>query len=307
MKKKYAYDVWIFFLFLVILLGVNSDLLMGKDSSGSKKPRLYIKFSGIGNTAKGGDFNDFIERNNVYYTSLNENPRFSTKISVPKNFLGFGGEIGLEVDKFAIGLSVGHFKKNYLLEYHYTASSGFENQYTWDTTFSAVPIFVMIHYKAIRTSFFTASVTLGNGAYLSRFKSDQKQTYKNHTITYANDLIESHKNQLGFFAGTTFDFNVTRNLAVFIEASYRWVQFKEMKANEIFQDDNRTLLRESDFYYWTGNIKNDARFDAGSTSNTDWNTRPAKFDLNGFAIQAGLKIIFGSFKKEKAKKIAPMD
>jgi hypothetical protein len=182
------------------------------------------------------------------------------------------------------------------------------DNYTQDHTFSAVPIFLYIHYKIIDSRLLTTYFTIGEGVYLARYRNDRVQTYENHTLTFANSFMESKKNSLAFHIGATIDLNITANLALSIEAAYRLTSFKEMIAESYYEDDTQQVENEGDFYYWTNNRTQQGRFEIGDAEDKlFWDGIPAELNFNGFSLSVGLKITFGSKRKTQSIKIAPVD
>jgi hypothetical protein len=295
---------------LLMIVGDSNGFLAAK--SKFQKPRLYIKLKGMGNLANGGDFGDFVDRNGVYFNNLN-NSSDDYDITVtmpPAYFLGFGGEIGLETERYAVGISAGYIEKKFQLDYHFeNESTGFEDEYVHEYKFSAIPIYLMIHYKIIDTSFFTASFTIGQGVYLGRYRDDRAQTFKNHEDgkTFVNSYVESNQARLGFHLGTTIDIKITRNLGLFVEAAYRLVKFAEMEARDYYEDDKVANENEGEFYYRTNRRTGEAEFAIGISDRFFWDSTPAELNLNGFSFSVGIKIIFGSGKEAKPVKIAPQD
>jgi len=298
-------------IYFIIFLVVLSFSLFAAET---RKPRLYLKFSGIGSIANGGDFNDFIDRNDFYLTDINNSSDLYTiSTSQTSFFRGFAGEIGVNVKSYAVGISFGYIEKNFHIDYHYADDdSDYVESYTRDHTFSAIPIFLYIHYKIIGTRFLTAYLTLGEGVYLAKYRDDRSITYENFQnesgddITFVESYIESKKNRLGFHLGTTIDLNITGNFSLSIEAAYRFVSFKEMVANSYYKDDVEEDEEEGDFYYWINSRNESAQFTIGPPTNKIfWGGEPAKLNLNGFSFSIGIKITFGSRSQKKVEKIAP--
>lgn len=275
-----------------------------------QKPRFYIKFNGIGSLANGGDFGDFVERNETYFTDLNNSSdSYTISLTQAPYFRGFGGEIGFEAKKFAVGISVGYIEKTFSIDYNYNAdNSDLVDNYTRDYTFSAIPIFLFVHYKIIDTRMLTAYLTLGEGVYLARYRDERAQTYENYDFTFTNSFVESKKNRLGVHLGTTIDLNISANLALSIEAAYRLTSFKEMIAESYYEDDIQVVEVEGDFYYWINNRTEQGRFEVGDPGDRlFWDGEPTELNLNGFSLSVGIKITFGSKKKIEPVKVAPID
>ena len=277
--------VWVF---VLLWAGSSSTLL-----SESKKPRFYIKFKGNASLSSGGDFGDFVDRNDLYYNLLNSETDNYVTTKRPF-FQGFGGEIGVEVKRHAVGIGIGYISRNLDIDYHYESnSSDYEENYVRKHKFSAVPIFLFIHYKIVDRRFIKFFLTIGEGVYLATYRDDMAITYKNADLTFANSYVKSKKNNLGFHVGASIDFNISRNLALFIDAGYRLANFKEMEAENFYEDDNGEAKNvDRELYYGTNTRTEHARFSSGEGGGIFWDERLAELNLTGFTVNVGLKIIF---------------
>jgi hypothetical protein len=233
----------------VLLAAVSVESLPAQ----TQKPRLYVKFSGNAVFSSAGDFGDFVDKND---------PAATTR----SFFRGYGGEIGLEMKKHSVGVSAGYMER-YLDTGSLTRRS-----------FSAVPILLFIRYKLVNGSFFKASLTLGEGIYLAAYKEKTADTV----------LLKSMKNSLGFHGGVSVDLNIFKFLAIFVDAGYRLVSFKEMKGKD-YRTSGAPL--EGDFYYQANQDLGQYVFFIKQPNKAVPGSRPAVLNLNGFALSAGLKII----------------
>lgn len=302
---------WLVWLILAGVLWLAVGTSTWAYRSKERTPRFYLKFKAMGTTADGGDYGDFIDRTQTGLIELNTLPGYTISMDKPSYFQGFGGEFGFETGRFAIGFSGGFIEKTFSVDYsEMNAETGYETSYLWDYKLTAVPLFLFIHYKLIDTRFLSFFLTLGEGVYLTTYREDRSQTYKNYTLSYANSYIESKKNTLGFHFGATIDFKITRNIALFVEAGYRIVKLDELEASSFYEDDlNKNVETEGDFYYWLNDRTESGRLEIGPPDETkvNWEGMPAEFNLNGFSLSVGLKIIFGGGKKKGPVKIAPLD
>jgi hypothetical protein len=272
-----------------------------------QKPRFYIKFKGMGSLSGGGNFGDFVELNETYFTGLNNSSdSYTISVTSPPYLRGYGGEIGFDANKCAVGISAGYIEKTFHIDYHHEADA-IEN-YTRDHTFSAIPIFLFVHYKVIDTRLLTTFLTIGEGVYLARYRDHMEKTVEEAKIISTTSNLESKKNSLGFHIGATIDINISANLALSIEAGYRLTSFKEMIAENIEDVDGTEVEGEGDFYYWFNKRTEQAQFRIGPPGDRLFiDGEPAVLNLNGFSLNIGLKITFGSKRKPKPVKIAPVD
>ena len=289
---------------VVLLLAVGHNLFTAE----FQRPRFYITFKGMGSLSSGGNFGDFTDFNEPYFTNLNNSPEnHMVSVTNPAYFRGYGGEIGFDANKFAVGISAGYIEKTFHIDYHHEADA-IEN-YTRDHTFSAIPIFLFVHYKIIDTRMLTAFLTIGEGVYLAKYRDDLAHTLETNKIVNTTTYLESKKNSLGFHIGATIDLNISANLALSIAAGYRLTNFKEMIAESYKDVDGTETVEEGDFYYWFNRHTEEAQFRIGppEEDRVFIDGEPAVLNLNGFSLSIGIKITFGSKKKTKPEKIAPVD
>jgi len=289
MKKKF---IWVLALVLLVV-GSFGDLFADE-----KKPRFYIKLTGNGSFSSAGDFGDFITRKEAFFADFATDSRYTVTLTKQPFFRGFGGEMGIEVKKHAVGISAGYMAKKFTVDYHYAAdNSNYESTYLWEYEFSAVPIFLFIHYKVVDSRFIKAFLTLGEGVYLATYRDNRAATFENAQLTFINSGIRARKAQLGFHAGISVDFNISRNLALSLDAGYRLSKFENMNATGSYEDDNQDVPLEGVLHYKYFNVEGetgDTEFgiDASNPPRNKWEDLPAVLNLNGFSVSMGLKIIF---------------
>lgn len=281
--------------FVLTILVLLVALCAGGLWAESKNPRMYIKMQGYGSLSSAGDFGLFVDQKEAYYTTFETDPRYTISLSKQPFFRGFGGEIGIEVKKHAIGFSAGYISKKFSIDYRFKADNyDYENAFLWDYKFSAIPLFVFFHYKIINSRFFNAFLTIGEGVYLVTYKDTRAVTFKNADLTFINSEIKANQARLGFHAGISIDFNITRNIAISIDAGYRLAKFKEIEANSYYKDDEQEAAGEGILFYSVNQKTGDAEFrlDAADPPRTNWEDISSILNLNGVSLAAGLKIIF---------------
>jgi len=273
------------------------------------KPRFYIKLKGIGNITSAGIFGEMADANSERFTRLGEaSTNYSITADVPSFFRGFGGEIGFETKKFAVGIAAEYFEKTFHLDFDYLDNNGSGFHYLRDQKLSAIPLFLFIHFKVIDTSFLNVFLSLGEGVYLAKYRDDVTQTYTNHpSLTHATSYLNSTFNHLGFTIGTTIDLKISKNLAFFVDAGYRLAKFDDIKGKDFVETNKGITENEGPLYYWTNSINNERRFVIGEVTDNyvAWTGIPAELNMNGFSFSAGFKVTFGGGKKDTVK-IAPL-
>jgi len=301
---------------LLLVFAICFHMMFSGHLSARKKrksiiPHFYVKFKAIGSMTKAGDFGDFIDRNEIYFPEYGStHSEYDIAVTTPKYFVGYGGEIGFETERFGVGFAAEYIERNFHTDYQFINAAGGEQiDYTRDQSFRSVPIFLFVHYRLIDTSLLNIYLTLGEGVYLARYQDDYRQTVTTTTSASATSLTTSNMNHLGFHVGTTIDFKISRFLSLSMEAAYRRIHFKEPEADNILTDADGITETTGDLYYWTNEGSGESRFVIGEPdqSKFNWKGLPAVFDLDGFSFSVGLKITFDFKKKKKIEKVAPVD
>ncbi len=284
------------FIFFILLTLGGSLLLMPQ----YKKPRFYISIKGTGAFSNAGDFGAFIDKNTIYYEALGDLPGYQVAITQESFYKGYEGELGIESKNHTVGLSIGFLERNFSVDYSYIDDlTGFQEDYIWNYRFSVIPIQLFIRYRIFSNRFIRASLTLSEGVYLGNYRDERQATYKNYLVTFRNSIVKAKKSSLGFYAGTTIEFNLSKHLALLVDAGYRLVNFKEMTAEGFYEDDEVEDLNEGDFYYQENTRTGEVRFSVGAFDppRARWEELPAAFNLTGFSVSVGLKITIGSTEK----------
>jgi len=260
------------------------------------KPRLFIKFRGNINFLDGGDFNDMIDEDRVYFDGLiNSGKDYVITTETNSFFTGYGVEIGLEAGKYAVGIEIGFLVREYLIDFSLSEQQwNYRADYIWDQKFNAIPIIVNHYFKIINSKFITSFVTIGGGIYLSKIAYSRNDTYLNETISFANTNLEARRNFLGLHLGVTMEFNFTSNVVLFIDAMYRYVGFKNYSATLNYENDNLSIEVEGDLFYLINKNSGKGKFWVGNYDEEVWDEYPVSLNMNGFSLAAGIKIIFGS-------------
>lgn len=271
----------------------------GYPASKFGKPRFFIKFRGNINFLDGGVFQNMIDEDLVYFETLkNSGGDYVIGTDEDPFFTGYGAEIGIEAGKYAVGLDIGFLTKKYLIDYQYRDNStGYEWQYNWEQTFSAVPIFIYNHFKIIDGSVITSYITLGGGMYLARISSLKKENFLNGAVTFQNTSLEGKRSFLGLHVGASLELNITKNIGIFVEAMYRYVGFNNFTGTQIYEHDGGSTETEGDVVYLVDKESGKGYFWIGEYNTEDFEELPVELNMRGFALTAGIKIIFGSRKK----------
>ncbi len=284
----------VFLLLALLAAGMAHDLTAETESKKSERPRFYIKFDGLGSLSTAGNFGDFIDIEEAYLDDLALLPAHEMSITKDPYFMGFTGEIGVQVKKHAVGISVGYLKKSLTYTQHSELNSGLITDTEREYRFAAIPIFLFIRYKLLELSFIDGFVTVGEGVYLTTYSDDFNTTNSSGTVLSDAGYIEGRKNSLAFHAGITLDFKITKFLALSMDAGYRLSSMKEPEGvNYSLINGGTGVLTEGTLYYGADQLKTNATtLDLEDNVGDTVEPVPAVFNMNGFSLSAGLKLIF---------------
>ncbi len=316
---------------------------------------------GIGNI-NGGDFNLMIRDQNAFVADYNDEIMDEYWIDwkemkwLPK----FGGDLYARFGRyFGVGLGVEYIKKtnpgsmgveyeDSMTEYHTGYYTVYSETYSTITTISqtltVIPITLSFYGFLPVGPRAEAYVRAGAGYYLGKLASDQSDVgemiyhenyYLNSGSPYpphyhakiagsGSETWEATCNAFGAHFGAGFNFDVSNNLALFAEAFYRMVNFKDWRGSLTGGSDVRfyagwTNATDASNLPQIDSISYDDAFDGGlwffediweslatgaygqygmyedAPEEDGWtdNVRPFELNLNGFTFKVGIKISFG--------------
>lgn len=325
-----------------------------------------FSLSGGMSNINGGDFNQYITDYNLWAADYNDywgGDYYMVDWKEMKWMPKFGGEFFARFGQnFGVGLGVEYIKKSnpgtidYLSDEAYTDYySGYYivDQYydsqieTIDQTLTVIPITLSFYGFLPLGGQAEAYVKAGLGYYLGKFTTTWAAEWVDeyHMLWYYNsgaewdphyhDIYEGSNeygldvtcNTLGFHFGAGLNFNLSSNIALFAEAFYRMVNFKDWQGtgtydfhevnrwgwtNDVaganppytettnFSDSITGKLWSYDdiwSYLDTGSYSEYWLYEAGDEPDEipDWteNVRPTEINLNGFNFKVGIKIFFG--------------
>ena len=254
---------------------------------------LYVKLIGGLNFLNGGDFGDMIqirekhmERMDEFYKGLNlENP-----FSIEKSpfFWGFGAEIGYHHDKFAVGFEVGPVSRTFTEKTVFYCTERYCRG-EWNMTFSALPILLNLQMEILHFSFLKVNFAGGGGLYLGKYKGEQVCSDDSSICL----LDKSKQKSYGFHIGVPIELRIFRKLSFHIEPRYRFVIFNRLKGTSTeFLGMTNESRHEGDLYYYKYEDDESAGFNIGPVAQSRVSQRRADLNLDGFALNLGIKLIF---------------
>jgi len=318
---------------------------------------------GIGNI-DGGDFNRNIRDYNTWvadYEDYWDEHSYSIDWKEMKWLPKFGGEFNVRFGRyFGVGLGAEYIRKTnpgtignayedsmtvYHTGYYEVFSESYQSTDTISQTMTVVPVTLSLYGFLPLGRQAEAYLKAGVGYYFGKITSSMDSEggytyndnfYWNNGVPYPPHLHqvvtgtsqstwEATSSAVGFHFGVGFDINLTPSIAVFGEAFYRLVNFKEWKGSsagemEMVQTwgwtdstqptnlpNTSTLSLNDDFegqLWFYEDIWEDFDTEAygyidlfeDEPEENDWtkNIRPAEINLNGFAFKVGIRIFFGS-------------
>lgn len=253
---------------------------------------LYIKLSGGASFSNGGDFDAMMDINKVFYKNL-QNPSLTKSIPF---FQSFGGEIGITWKNFSVGFEASSSGRNFKIEK--PLNYKFLNEGSQIHRLKMASLLLNIYFKTLDTTFMNVSLIGGGGIYFGKYDNlMQYRQFEGSNVINVTIYDVSRKKTLGFHIGTEIDFFVTKKIALFLEGTYRFVNFNNMKGKGTYVYDHYywqkdySVEYEGDLNFSPGGESYPAGFYIGSNNYQGpvENLRKARFNLNGFALTLGGK------------------
>ena len=271
--------------------------------------RFSLKLTaGYGSMAV-GDINAVLEgRENIYtdYASLVGAQKEGEFKELNRGF-EYEGELLINItESFGLGIGAGYIQR----EEHGEASFKHEEDdyyfllsYSYGPEISAIPVKLTAYYFVPIASRLSLYLNGGIGYYFGKIRypiqEEYQYGYDEHEVY--DHIITAKDNAFGYHGGIGCEYNVTKNLAIFVEGAARYAKLKDWKGDEI--------IRYSDTYYGE-----EARVNSGILWYYEFlwreqyysfldiiaeehlyhvrNVRKAEGDFSGFSLRAGIKIIF---------------
>jgi hypothetical protein len=170
------------------------------------------------------------------------------------------------------------------------------NTITFNTTVSAVPIKIGVHYSfatSAKTRFFLNG---GAGYYFARLSSAYRHETSDGSWYNADEKVTG--NGLGIHGGAGFEFDISKNIAIVFEGFGRYANIGGFEGN--WEERNHLGVSnsgEGPLYYfeweWTGDWYTTVTVgNAPPAEPNRRNVREAKVDFSGFMLRVGIRIRF---------------
>lgn len=290
LKKKYLPAG----LLILLLSPIGTNLLFSQYEIKYSKLRFYVKIKGSAAFAKAGDFGALIDGNELVYPQQDS---YNGTVTKDSYFQGFGGEIGLEVDRYSIGIEVGHLAKSFDTSQNSTGqTTSFSGSTVERTgTLSVMPVLVNIHYSLINHPVFKIKTNLGFGWYLAKYKETSIETFESGSITSSEGTLKTKTSFPGIRTGLTLQINVMKKISLFVEGIYRIAPFKNFNGDVRYKDDYHLFdeYYKGNLFYLVNNDTGEGRFAIeDDLSTSSWTGEKAKSAITGFSVNVGIKLTF---------------
>jgi len=275
--------------------------------SGKAKPRFSFKLAGGYGTMSTGDLNTVINSINNRLKDLGSAIILSKIGELEELNLGpgFEGEFVINIsEKVGIGIGSGyiHRKKNSEagLKYGTLVSLGV----TLESLVVAIPVEISAYYFFPTKSKLNIYLKGGIGYYFGILKYDSKLNAEIATfnVSMRETSGDMRDNAMGFHGGIGFEYDIAKNIGLFVEGAGRYAKLKDWKGDETYIDFEgqtdeisgtlwlcETLNDRTEKYYPSFKVsKNKPSSEAESYRNI----RKAEIDFSGFSLRLGLRIKF---------------
>jgi len=159
---------------------------------------------------------------------------------------------------------------------------------------SAIPILASLFFIYPISSGSRIFVQAGGGYYLAKY-SQSGNFDRTGDMNFSEEWTQNATaNGFGFHGGLGFEFDLGRNVAFVIEGFGRHVQIDGFKGDWIHKySDRDPYIGHGTLYYWEWEGIPTVRMGEELPSNPDIKKgREAIIDFSGFAIRAGIRIVF---------------
>jgi opacity protein-like surface antigen len=296
--------IWVLLFFSLVFLNRIA-------SSGEReyvKQRFSIKLTGGLSYIGFGDINTHLESYDNYLSERTNYEGGKTKT------LHYGsdleGELRLDINsKFAISIGTGYISEKNKSFLEYTGPFPFNfwhethQSYFFKPKVEAVLFKFGIYYTFLLSSRFNLFLNGGLDYCFS-----QASLYKRHwaaddgwgSIYTKEEKFDVSAKILGFHGGIGFEYNITNNLALVLEAQGRYIKKKNLKRSRLYsltsgmnldgKEEGTLYIGESNLPYYGENTPDLVISQSKPTGDEFQNMREAVLDLSGFSLRLGIRI-----------------
>ncbi len=256
--------------------------------------KIGLRLTGGMNSLSTGDINKDIQGENDYWKGWHG---MTISGEFQKIRYGFDGQADLLIyftPRFGLSLGSGYIlgKKD---AGQVTLTSPSDNRSeSLINQISAIPILAGLFFIYPISSGSRIFVQAGGGYYFAKY-SQSGDYDRTGDINFSEEWTQNAAaNGFGFHGGLGFEFDLGRNVAFVIEGFGRRVQIDGFKGDWIHRySDRDPYTGHGSLYYWEWEGIPNVRMGEEFPSYPDIkNVREAIIDFSGFAIRAGIRIVF---------------
>ena len=275
--------------------------------SGKAKPRFSFKLAGGYGTISTGDLNTIINsidssfRDLVGVTALFIEDEQENLNSGPD----FEGEFIINLtEKVGIGIGSGYIHRGKNNETGFIYGSLLSFNAALETMGSAIPVKISAYYFFPIKSRMNIYLKGGIGYYFGKLAYDSKLDAQIFIFGLPSwdRSMDMKDNTIGLNGGIGFEYDIAKNIGLFVEGAARYARLNDWKGDEIYTDvEGKTdkisgtlwyceaLHDQTGIYYPSFKVsKNKPSSEAGSNRNI----RKAEIDFSGFSLRLGIRIKF---------------
>ncbi len=285
--KKISFSV----IFLLILIHITEvKYLLSRNERNYSKIQFYLKASSSSSFSKAGDFAKLIESNDIFYTEKNG---YNADLSKSLVFQGFGGEVGIEIDRYSVGLEIGYQTKTYETSIK-TIATNSDYSLMRDSTLGVLPVFINIHYTFIDNPVFKIKTVFGFGMYYANYKETIKERDDSSLSAQRDGQLNARTNFPGAKFGLALQINIMKNFAFTAEGIYQIASFRDFSGQIRYKDDYHLFdeFYEGSLIYYVHKDTDQGQFAVEGDLDEQWAGENMKSDMTGFALNFGIKFSF---------------
>ncbi len=259
--------------------------------------KLGVRLAAGINYLSVGDINKSLKGQNDYWNNFSKAYGLTLSGEFEKIQFGLDAQADLMIyltPRFGISLGAGYIlgKKN---TGEVTMTSPSRNiSETDENQISAIPVLVGLFYNLPISSRSRIFIQAGGGYYLAKY-SQSGEFDETGSYNLSEDWTKNAtSHSLGFHGGLGLEFDLARNVAFVIEGYGRYARISEFKGDWNYKNSfGYSEIGHGSLYYWEWCELPTVDMAEELPSSSDIkNGREARIDFSGFAVRAGIKIVF---------------
>ena len=255
---------------------------------------FYIKARGMMNQSKAGDLALLSEQNRLYFQG---SELYQASFDESSNFLGFSGELGIQLHRYSIGLEIGYLFRQFdtTVTMHGTAMA-IENDYRLnrDSRLSVMPFFFNLQYRMVNTNFLKLNTLFGFGIFYATYKEQITETVNGMPYSQVDGELLAKTNFPGIRFGLGLELQLAKWFSIVADGYYQIATFRRFKGDIRYRDSHHLFdeYYEGQLYFYTHESSGEGRFAIEGTLPEEWTGEEMKSNLTGINLSIGVKLTF---------------